>query len=258
MTHHKYQKIAILASEADDAQQTARILKQRYSHTSPQEADVIVAVGGDGFMLHTLHSFIANPLPIYGINRGSLGFLMNEMDENDFLTRLDNAEETIIHPLKMKAIDATKNNFEALAINEVSVFRQSYQAAKLAICVDDRQRLDELICDGVMVATPAGSTAYNLSAQGPILPLSAPLLALTPICPFRPRRWRGALLPNTAKIKITVNSPIKRPVNVVADHQEFKDIRTVEISECRSIKLSLLFDPGYALDERIRVEQFLY
>jgi NAD+ kinase len=258
MTLTKFSKIAFVTGGTADADAAVKELKSRYGDTTIDEADVIVALGGDGVMLQTLHQTIENPRPIYGMHFGSIGFLMNEYSLDGLLKRLELSEENIIHPLKLKAYNGAGDVLKALAINEVSLFRQSHQAAKLRISVDGRQRLDELICDGVMVATPAGSTAYNFSAHGPILPVGAQLLALTPISPFRPRRWRGALLKNHAMVEIEALEPIKRPINAVADHHEFKDIRRVEIEEDQSISLRLLFDPGHALDERIINEQFFY
>jgi NAD+ kinase len=195
-------------------------------------------------------------IPIYGMNRGSVGFLLNDYHENDLIARLENADITIIHPLRMTAYDREGAMREALAINEVSLFRQIYQAAKLKIAVDGKVRMDELICDGVLVSTPAGSTAYNLSAHGPIIPITAPLLALTPISPFRPRRWRGALLPNDAQVRIDVLEPDKRPVSAVADHTEFRDVSAVEVREETGIDIFMMFDPGRTLAERILSEQF--
>ena len=197
-------------------------------------------------------------VPIYGMNRGSVGFLMNDYREEDLRERLTAPSVRRIHPLAMRAIDADGSAHKALAINEVSLFRQIYQAAKLRIAVDGRVRLDELICDGVLVSTPAGSTAYNLSAHGPILPLNAPLLALTPISPFRPRRWRGALLPNVAKIRFDVLEPDKRPVSAVADHTETRSVTRVEVEQASQIDLFMMFDPGHNLEERILSEQFRY
>ena len=197
-------------------------------------------------------------IPIYGMNRGSVGFLMNEYREDRLLERLAEAEINVLHPLRMRVRDRDGQSFEALAINEVSLFRQIYQAAKLRISVDGRVRMEELICDGVLVATPAGSTAYNLSAHGPILPINAPLLALTPISPFRPRRWRGALLPNEASVHVQVLEADKRPVSAVADHTEFRHVAEVTIEEEAGIDLLMMFDPGHALDERILAEQFRY
>jgi NAD+ kinase len=209
-------------------------------------------------MLQTLHAFMHIGKPIYGMHRGSVGFLMNEYREDDLPERVAAAKLNILYPLKMTARDADGKALEALAVNEVSLFRRTYQAARLSISVDGHVQLAELICDGVLVSTPAGSTAYNLSVGGPILPLSAPLLALTPISPFRPRRWRGALLPNKAHVTIAVLEAEKRPVSAVADHQEFKNVIAVTIREERSIGLRLLFDPGHALEERILAEQFRF
>jgi NAD+ kinase len=207
-------------------------------------------------MLQTLHRHLNDRVPIYGMNRGSTGFLMNDYSEDDLRGRLARAEVNVIHPLAMRAVDAEGREHEALAINEVSLFRQIYQAAKIRISIDDRVRLGELICDGVLVATPAGSTAYNLSAQGPILPINAALLALTPISPFRPRRWRGALLPNSAYVVIEVLDSAKRPVAAVADHDEARDVARVEVLSDKTISMRMLFDPGHSLEERILREQF--
>lgn len=251
-------KIAFIASEAEEAREALKRLSAAYGNVAPEEADVIVALGGDGLMLQTLHRFMGSDIPIYGMNRGSVGFLMNEYSEDGLLQRLKNAQVNVIHPLRMRVRDRDNVEYEALAINEVSLFRLTHQAARLRISVDGKVRLEELVCDGVLVATPAGSTAYNLSVQGPILPINAPLLALTPISPFRPRRWRGALLSNEAKVHIEVLEPDKRPVAAVADHTEFRHVVTVDIAEARSIGLRLLFDPGHALDERILAEQFRY
>ncbi len=258
MSKKKFSKIAFVSGDSPQAEQAVQALKQRYDNVPIDQADVIIALGGDGVMLQTLHTTIENPLPIYGMNFGSIGFLMNEYKEDDLIDRLENAQESIIHPLKLIAYNGSGDPLKALAINEVSLFRQSHQAAKLQISIDGRVRMEELICDGVMVATPAGSTAYNFSAHGPILPVGAQLLALTPISPFRPRRWRGALLSNQAKVEVEVLESKKRPVNAVADHIEFQDIRRVEIAEMPDISLRLLFDPGHALDERIITEQFHY
>jgi NAD+ kinase len=209
-------------------------------------------------MLQTLHRFMHDRIPIYGMNRGSVGFLMNEFAENDLIGRLQRAVVTQIHPLAMTATDAAGARHQGLAINEVALFRQTHQAAKLKLSVNGQVRLDELVCDGVLVATPAGSTAYNLSAYGPIIPITAQLLALTPISAFRPRRWRGALLANTARIGITVQEPAKRPVSAVADNVEFRSVIEVEISEASDIDLFMMFDPDHDLDERILSEQFRY
>ncbi len=251
-------RICFIASGAPEAVHAKARLEALYGNHSPETADVIVALGGDGLMLQTLHAHLDSAKPIYGMNRGSVGFLMNEYHEERLPERLAAAKLSIIHPLRMQAIDASGVCHEALAINEVSVFRQTYQAARLRIWVDGQVRLDELICDGALVATPAGSTAYNLSVGGPILPIKSPLLALTPISPFRPRRWRGALLPNEAKVRFDVLEAEKRPVSAVADHTEFRNVVSVDIEEERSIDLKLLFDPHHALDERILAEQFRY
>ncbi len=254
----KYEKVSFVASDHPDAESAAERLIGRYGNTDPDAADAIVALGGDGLMLQTLHDHMKNHTPIYGMHRGSVGFLMNEYDEDDLHERLAAAKISVIHPLRMQALGVDGERYEALAINEVSLFRGSYQAAKLKISVDEKLRLQELICDGVLVATPAGSTAYNLSAYGPILPINAQLLALTPISPFRPRRWRGALLPNEAKVHLEVLEADKRPVNAVADHAEFRSILEVKIEEDASIDLHMMFDSDHALDERILAEQFLY
>lgn len=254
----RFEKIAFVASDTEEAQVAHRDLTRRYGNAPAAEADAIVALGGDGLMLQTMHHHLRTRIPIYGMNRGSVGFLLNDYHENDLIARLQSAEVTIIHPLRMTARDKHGVEHIALAINEVSLFRQIYQAAKLRIAVDGKVRLDELICDGILVATPAGSTAYNLSAHGPILPINAPLLALTPISPFRPRRWRGALLPNNARVSIAVLEPDKRPVSAVADHNEFRHVLHVEVREESDIEILMMFDPGRTLAERILAEQFDY
>ena len=251
-----FQHIAFVASKSDEAQRAHDRLEQRYGAAAHEKADVIVALGGDGLMLQTLHRHLKDRIPIFGMNRGSVGFLMNDYQEANLIERLEQSETNIMHPLRMVAVDATGCSHEALAINEVSLFRQTYQAAKLKIWIDGTVRMHELVCDGALVATPVGSTAYNLSVHGPILPLGAPLLALTPISPFRPRRWRGAVLPNSARIRIEVLEPDKRPVNVVANHCEFPSICTVTISEIPEIDMLLMFDRGRALGERLLAEQF--
>ncbi len=250
--------VAFVASNSPDAIAAKKSLEKLYGENSPAEAEVIVALGGDGFMLATLHRFMNSNIPVYGMNKGTIGFLMNEYSEDELYERLANTSPSTISPLEMLAEDMSGSIHRAKAINEVSLLRQSYQAASLGISIDGRTRLDPLICDGVMVATPAGSTAYNLSAQGPILPLEAPLLALTPVSPFRPRRWRGALLPNTSKVEITINEAAKRPVNAVADHTEIKSVRKVTIEQDLESKSIILFDPDHSWDERILREQFLY
>lgn len=233
-------------------------LSWRYHGVEPEEAQIIVALGGDGLMLQTLHRFMGTGVPIYGMHRGSVGFLMNEYREDKLPERVANAKLSIIHPLKMVAENIEGETHQALAINEVHLYRQTAQSARLSIAVDGKERLSELICDGVLVATPAGSTAYNLSVGGPILPLKAHLLALTPISPFRPRRWRGALLSNKAQVKITVLEAFKRPMSAVADTADFRNVLSVFVHEERGIELKLLFDPGHALEERILAEQFRF
>jgi NAD+ kinase len=253
-----FERIAFVASDSPEAQAARRRLAHIYGSVPPADAEAIVALGGDGLMLQTLHTYMHAAIPIYGMNRGSVGFLMNEYGEDELHARLAAAEISCIHPLAMQAVDAAGVVHEDLAINEVSLFRQTHQAAKLRISIDGKVRLEELTCDGVLVATPAGSTAYNLSAYGPILPIDAPLLALTPISPFRPRRWRGALLPDSAKIKIEILEPLKRPVSAVADHAETRSVVCVTVQEARAIDLFMMFDPGHSLDERILSEQFRF
>ncbi len=251
-------KLAFIASDAPEAQSAATTLRDRYGHVEPAEADIIVALGGDGLMLQAVHRFVSDGKTIYGMNRGSVGFLMNEYGEEGLPERLERATVAKIHPLRMTASDIDGRDHQALAFNEVSLFRQTYQAAKLQISVDGKIRLEELICDGILVSTPAGSTAYNLSAQGPILPLNSPLLALTPLSAFRPRRWRGAILPHEAKVEIVVIEEHKRPVSAVADHTEFRDVTVVSVEEDQSISVNMLFDEGHSLEERVLREQFLY
>lgn len=254
----RFDKIAFVASDVAEAVEARARLTALYGAVDPQDADAIVALGGDGLMLQTLHRYINDKIPIYGMNRGSVGFLMNEYREENLRERLAAAETTRIHPLAMVAYDAAGKAHKGLAINEVSLFRERYQAAKLQVAIDGKMRMEELICDGVLVATPAGSTAYNLSAHGPILPINTPLLALTPISPFRPRRWRGALVPNKARITVTVLEPDKRPVSAVADHFETRHVVKVEIEKARNIELLMMFDPDHGLEERVLAEQFRF
>ncbi|TNJ43981.1 NAD kinase [Phaeobacter sp. B1627] len=249
-------RIAFLASEAPLAQTAREGLVAHYGTVDAAAADVIVALGGDGFMLHTLRDTIDLNVPIYGMNRGTVGFLMNSYSEEGLLERLAAAVEETIHPLRMRARDRRGGLHEAMAINEVSLLRQGPQAAKLKISVDGRQRMAELVCDGALVATPAGSTAYNYSAHGPILPIGADVLALTAIAAFRPRRWRGALLPSGATVRFDVIDAAKRPVMAEADSVSFKDIDWVEIQSERRISHKILFDPGHGLEERLISEQF--
>jgi NAD+ kinase len=254
----RYQQIAFVASPTAEAEKARQDLVRRYGAAAPEQSDVIVALGGDGLMLQTLHKFMSSGKPIYGMHRGTIGFLMNEFQPDRLRERLAAAQTTIIHPLVMQARDVEGRSHEYRAINEVSLFRESYQAARLRILVDGRERLAELTADGVLVATPAGSTAYNLSVQGPIIPIGAPLLALTPISPFRPRRWRGALLPDRARVAIEVLEAGKRPVAAVADHDEVRQVAQVDIAMDRDASMHMLFDPGHNLDERILREQFGY
>ena len=240
---------------APDASEALDEMRARHADAGPDAADVIVALGGDGFMLQTLHSFTGKGKPIYGLNLGSVGFLMNEYRKDDLLARLAVAEKAQIHPLKMQAHSA-KGVTAARAFNEVSLLRQTRQAAKIRIMVDGKPRISELICDGVLVSTPAGSTAYNLSAHGPILPIDAALLALTPISAFRPRRWRGALLPHRAHVRFEILESGKRPVSAVADDFEVREVTAVDVAEDRSISMTMLYDAGHNLDERILSEQF--
>ncbi|HRD78115.1 MAG TPA: NAD kinase [Hyphomicrobiaceae bacterium] len=251
-------RLAFVASDVQEAREAFDTLVARYGNVPPNDADAIVALGGDGLMLQTLHRHLDDRIPIYGMNRGSVGFLMNEYREDDLIERIARAEVSRIHPLRMIVTDAAGRRHEGLAINEVSLWRETHQAAKLRISVDGTVRLEELICDGILVATPAGSTAYNLSAHGPILPINAQLMALTPISPFRPRRWRGALLPSVARVMIEVLEAAKRPVSASADNTETRSVVQVEVAEARHIDLLMMFDPGRSLDERILSEQFRF
>lgn len=241
--------------EADAAKER---FTSRYGQAPLTTANALVALGGDGLMLQCLHRVMPHDIPVYGMNFGTVGFMMNEFSEADLGERLAQAHRTHIYPLSMTVLDARGTAHRALAINEVSLFRSTYQAAKLQIIVDDEVRLDELICDGALLSTPAGSTAYNLSAHGPILPIEAPLMALTPISPFRPRRWRGAILSNRAVVKFVTREPEKRPVSAVADNVEFQNVLEVTIEEDRSRGVTLLFNPGTSLEERILSEQFRF
>jgi len=253
-----YARIAFVASGHAEAQAALAKLTANYGNAAPETADAIVALGGDGFMLQTLHRFMASGKPIYGMHRGTVGFLMNEFSADHVRERLAAARNTLIHPLLMRTQDAQGRASEFHAFNEVSLFRQTNQAAHLRILVDGEERLKELVADGVLVATPAGSTAYNLSAQGPIIPINASLMALTPISPFRPRRWRGALLADSARVRVEVLEADKRPVAAVADHDEVRAVRIVDICMDHSIEMHMLFDPDHSLDERILREQFGY
>jgi NAD+ kinase len=251
-----FETICFLASPASEALAAREELIHMYGDVPADEADVIVALGGDGFMLQTLHGIMNSGKLVYGMNRGSIGFLMNDYRTEGLLDRICVAVENTFRPLRMTTANADGTNDRALAINEVSLFRQSYQAAKLRVEVDGRVRLEELICDGLMVATPAGSTAYNLSAHGPILPLDAPLLAMTPVSAFRPRRWRGALLPNKVTVDIHILEPDKRPVNAVADNTEVKSVLHIRIAQSESMTARILSDPDRSWSDRILAEQF--
>jgi NAD+ kinase len=250
-------KIAFAASDTQTAQSALEVLSARYSNADLGQAEVIVALGGDGFMLQTLHATQHLDMPVYGMNRGTVGFLMNEYHADDLPFRLAAAEEEVINPLSMiaKTVDGTVH--EALAFNEVSLLRVGPQAAKLRIYVDDKLRMKELVCDGALVSTPAGSTAYNYSAHGPILPIGSDVLALTAMAAFRPRRWRGALLPKTAKVRFEVVNPAKRPVMADADSRSVNNVASVEIHSDPSIAHRILFDPGHGLEERLIQEQFV-
>ncbi len=249
-------RIHFVAAETSVAQEARRTLSRRYGQVAADSADVIVALGGDGLMLQTLHRYMEHNTPIFGMHRGSVGFLLNEYRPSGLTRRLERAVRVTLHPLRMTVTKAKGRPRSALAINEVSLLRQQRQAAKLRILVDGIERLPELICDGALVSTPAGSTAYNLSAHGPIIPLGADLLALTPISAFRPHRWRGALLPRTARVTFEILERDKRPVSATADHNEMRDVARVEVQEDRSIGLTLLFDPEQNLEERVLKEQF--
>ena len=249
-------RLAFVASERPEAIDAQARLSERYGSVPERDADVIVALGGDGFMLETLHRNIEQGKPIYGMNRGSVGFLMNDFKEDDLVQRIGRAEKAVIRPLRMTAKRVNGEVKEALAINEVSLLRQTHQSAKLRVLVDGKERLPELVCDGLLIATPAGSTAYNLSAHGPIIPIDARVLALTPISAFRPRRWRGALLPHTATVTVEVLEAKHRPVAAVADNFEVRDVASVTVAEDRKCKLHMLFDEGRSLKERILAEQF--
>jgi len=250
--------LAFISADTDDARESAARLAALYDQSRLDDAEVVVALGGDGFMLQTIQDNMDSGRSIYGMNRGTVGFLMNEYTEAGLIERIAAATSETIRPLVMDVTTADGSTHTSRAVNEVSLFRQSAQAAKLRISIDGQVRLEELVCDGVMVATPAGSTAYNLSAHGPILPLDAPLLALTPVSPFRPRRWRGALLPNRSTVRFDVLEAEKRPVNAVADHVEVRSVVSVDVRESRRSTVTLLFDASHSWNERVLTEQFRY
>ena len=252
-------KIAIVASRSIKSQKSLSILTKLYKSfiVDDKEADVIIALGGDGFMLSTLHQYIKSQTPVYGMRRGTVGFLMNRYSSEDLIERLVQSQVTILHPLKMLATTSHGHHYEALAINEVSLLRQTRQSSRIGISINGQDKIPQLVGDGVMIATPGGSTAYNLSAHGPVLPLNADILALTPISPFRPRRWKGAIIPSTAHIKFSIQDCDKRPVSATADNFEVRDVDSVEVFEDRSVSLRLLFDPEHRLEDRIINEQFI-
>jgi len=252
-----YENISFVSSNSDPARRACTHLRKIFGTYKPDKADVVVVLGGDGTMLETLHRTMEYDVPIYGMNRGTIGFLMNEFREDGLKRRLNEAQKVELHPLQMNVTTINGNRTTAHCINEVALLRETRQAAKLKITIDGKIRMSELICDGVVVATPAGSTAYNLSAHGPIIPLGAELLALTPISAFRPRRWRGALLPSSAEVSLEIKEPKKRPVSAVADYTEIRDVRRVRIFQDNDITMTLLFDPEHNLEERILNEQFV-
>ena len=251
------EKIACVASKAPEAQAGLKVLAKRYSLVTVDEADVIVVLGGDGFLLRTMHAHLGTGIPFYGMNRGTVGFLLNEFSPDDLMQRLNAARTQVLHPLCMTAVTTTGEDYNALAFNEVALLRYSQQSAHIRVSINGQVRLDELVGDGIMVATPAGSTAYNLSARGPIIPLGSNVLALTPVSPFRPRRWHGALLPHTAEVRFDILNADKRPVGASADSYEVRKVTTVTVREETSRRADVLFDPGHSLEERIFGEQFV-
>ncbi len=257
----KFKKIAIVADDSDKAVEALSRLKYLYDSLSrdvkPEEADLIIVLGGDGFLLHTMHQYMQYNVPFFGMNRGTIGFLLNNYDEKNLPERLEKAEITELHPLEMVATCKDGKTFVKKAINEVSLLRESAQAAKLRVDVQKVTHIEELVCDGVLVATPAGSTAYNLSANGPVIPLKSGILAVTPISPFRPRRWRGALIPSDMKVTFDILNPQKRPVSAVADFHEIRDVVRVEVYEDRETTIKILFDGDHTLLDRMIKEQFV-
>ncbi len=250
-------KFHFISSENPEAKEALKVLIKRYNQTKLELSDVIIAIGGDGMLLKALRNSIEKNKPVFGLNKGNVGFLMNELSFDNLENRIQTARKVKMHPLFMSAHKINGNIFTELAVNEVSILRQTHQAAHLKITVDKKERLNELVCDGILVSTPIGSTAYNLSARGPIIPLNANILALTPISSFRPRRWRGALLPQRVKIRIEVLNFDTRPVSATADNVEARDIKYIEISTDKTKKLTILHDSDHSLDERIMKEQFL-
>jgi len=250
-------KIAFVAGKSETAQDAMFRLCGTYDHVRPDKADIIVALGGDGFMLRTLHKYLHLKKPVFGMNRGSVGFLMNEYREDDLIERVSRMEAFELHPLRMEAVCKGGKIHEAIAFNEVSLFRETGQAAHIRVSVDNVVRLDEMVCDGLLISTPAGSTAYNMSAYGPILPLGAGVLALTAISAYRPRRWRGAIIPHSACVEFEILNEQKRPVGASADFNEFRDVVNVKVYEDRSLYSNVLYDPEHNLEERILQEQFM-
>ena len=251
-------RIACVASDTPKARERLAILEERYLLAPVEEADAVVALGGDGFMLRTIHELLDHDLPIYGMNCGTIGFLLNQFDPDNLLERIGAAQEQLLYPLAMTATDVDGRRVSALAFNEVAMLRISQQSAHIRLFINGRERLDNLVCDGILLASPAGSTAYNLSAHGPIIPLGSNVLALTPICPFRPRRWNGALLPNTADVEFEILSPHRRPVSVTADFLEVRDVAHILVHEDRARPARILFAPDHSLEERIFNEQFIH
>jgi NAD+ kinase len=251
-------KIACLPSRSPLAQAGLETLKSRYNLVPLDEAEVIVALGGDGFLLDVLHEHMERGLPIYGMNRGTVGFLMNEFSDENLIGRIESAQEDVLYPLRMIARTVDGEEYKAIAFNEVSILRYSGQSANLKVDIDGQTRMEKLICDGILVSTPAGSTAYNFSAGGPIIPIGSNVLAMTPISPFRPRRWHGALLPHTVEIEFTNLDPQKRPLGASADSFEVSNAVWVRVREDRSKPVRVLFDPGHSLEDRIFNEQFAY
>lgn len=252
----KSNKIGFIASSTNDAQKALLELSKTYENVNPSKADIIVALGGDGLLLHALETFGKNGVPVYGMNKGTVGFLMNNYTKDNLLQKIEKAEITTVNPLIMEAIDINNNSHKGYAINEVSLLRQSRMTAKISININGKNRLPELVCDGILVATPAGSTAYNLSAHGPILPLNSELLSLTSICAFRPRRWGGALLPKTSNVELIVNEPKVRGVSASAGNIEIRDVKKVNITLSNELNFNILFDPENSLEERFLIEQF--
>ena len=254
----KLQKPFFLASNNEEAQKKKESLEKEFGINSVEEADVIVVLGGDGFMLEAIKKQMEKNLPLFGLNYGSVGFLMNTVNDEDLIQRLNSSQSIKITPLLMNAESSDGSKHSAIAINEVSLLRETHQAAKIKISIDDNVRLEELVCDGVLLSTPSGSTAYNLSAHGPILPINADVLALTPISAFRPRRWKGAILNNSSEVKFEIIDNKKRPVSAVADSAEFRNIESVTIKQDSQKSVQLLFDAQHSFEERILNEQFKF